>query len=179
MEERVLSSRRIYNGRVVALRVDEVVLADGHVAQREIVEHAQAVAIVPITAAAEILMVRQFRLPLGRVTLELPAGVLNADEAPEAAAQRELQEETGYRAGRLSRLGGLWVAPGYCTEYIHIYLAEDLHESRLEADEDERIEVDTLTLDDALLRVDAGQIDDAKSLCGLLQYARRRGAGGR
>lgn len=179
MEERVLASRRVYEGRIVSLRVDDIELADGHRANREIVEHAQAVAIVPVTVAGEILMVRQFRLPLGRVTLELPAGVLNADEEPEAAAQRELQEETGHRAGRLSRLGGLWVAPGYCTEYIHIYLAEDLHESRLAADEDERIEVDTLMLDDALLRIDAGQIDDAKSLCGLLQYARRRAAGDR
>ena len=175
MEERVLSSRPIYNGRVVAVRVDEVMLADGHVAQREVVEHAQAVAIVPVTADDRVLMVRQYRLPVRRVMLELPAGVFNPGEEPEAAAQRELQEETGHAAGRLRRLGGFWVAPGYCTEYIHIYLAEELYESRLEADEDERIEVTTLSLTEALAGIAAGNIDDAKSVCGLLLYDRHRG----
>ena len=176
MEERVLESRRIYDGRIVNLRVDQVAFDDGRVGQREVVEHSQAVAIVAVADDGRILLVRQFRLPIGRVMLEVPAGGLDADEEPEAAAQRELQEETGYRAARLERLGGFWVAPGYCTEYIHVYLAEGLTESRLAADEDERIEVEALSLGDALALVDRGEIDDAKSICGLLQYARRRGS---
>jgi ADP-ribose pyrophosphatase len=173
MDERVLSSRRAYEGKIVSVRVDRVVLPDGHEASREVVEHNQAVAIVPVADDGRVLFVRQYRLPAGRVMLEVPAGSLDGDEAPEAAAQRELQEETGVRAGRMERIGGFWVAPGYCTEYIHVYLARDLTEDRLDGDEDERIEVESLTLDDALARIDRGDIDDAKSICGLLQYARR------
>src|SRR5207248_3073308 len=149
-----------------------VVLRDGRRAQREIVEHVQAVAIVPVTADGRIVMVRQYRLPVGAVMLEVPAGSLDDDENPETGAQRELQEETGFAAGRLTRIGGFWVAPGYCTEYSHIYLAEELRESRLDADEDEDVEVELLSLDDALARIDRGEIEDAKSICGLLQYAR-------
>ncbi len=175
MEERVIDSRRVYDGRVVSLRLDQIELTDGHTSLREIVEHAQAVAIVPITQSGEVLMVRQYRLAVGREMLELPAGVMEPGESGEAAAQRELQEETGYRAARLNRLGGFWVAPGYCTEYIHIYLAEDLYESRLEADEDERIEVAPLSLAAALSGIAAGEIEDAKSVCGLLLYDRHRG----
>ena len=173
MDERVLDSRRVYEGRIVTLRVDRVTLGDGHQAQREVVEHAHAVAVVPVTDEGHIVMVRQYRLPAGAAMLEVPAGVIDSGESPDAAAQRELREETGQRAGRLTRLGGFWVAPGYCTEYIHVYLAEGLSESRLEADEDERIEVEVLALDDALARVDDGRIEDAKSIVGLLQYARR------
>lgn len=174
MDERVTGSRRVYDGRIVSLRLDQIELADGHTAQREIVEHAQAVAIVPVTGTGEILMVRQYRLAVGREMLELPAGVIDPDEEGEAAAQRELQEETGHRAARLTRIGGFYVAPGYCTEYIHVYLAEDLSESRLAADEDERIEVETHPLADLLARIDRVEIEDAKTTCGLLLYARRR-----
>ncbi|MGD9893881.1 MAG: NUDIX hydrolase, partial [Dehalococcoidia bacterium] len=143
-------------------------------ATREVVEHVQAVAIVPVMPDGRIALVRQYRLPAGRELLEIPAGSLDPGEDPDAAALRELQEEIGFASRRLSRLGGFWVAPGYCTEYIHIYLADDLHESRLDADHDERIEVALVTLEDALGRIDAGEIEDAKSICGLLQYARRR-----
>jgi ADP-ribose pyrophosphatase len=174
MEERVLESRRLYDGRILNLRVDTVAIDDAVQATREVVEHVQAVAIVPVLDDGRIVMVRQYRLPAMRELLEVPAGSLDPGEDPEAAALRELQEETGFATRRLSRLGGIWVAPGYCTEYIHIYLAEDLHESRLDADHDERIEVESITLDDALGRIDAGEIEDAKSICGLLQYARRR-----
>jgi 8-oxo-dGTP pyrophosphatase MutT (NUDIX family) len=172
MDEHVLESRRIFDGHVVNLRVDRVEMADGATATREVVEHSPAVAIVPVTAGGQILLVRQYRLPAGRELLEVPAGSLDPGEDPDTAAQRELQEETGFAAGRLHRLGGFWVAPGYCTEYIHVFLAEDLHESRLAADHDERIELESLTLDDALAGIDRGEIDDAKSICGLLLYAR-------
>lgn len=173
VDERVTGSRRIYEGRIVALREDQVVLPDGHTALREIVEHAHAVTIVPVTADGRILFVRQYRLPAGSVMLELPAGSLDDGEDPEQAAQRELQEETGFRAARLEKLCAFWVAPGYCTEYMHVFLAEGLSEDRLVADDDERIEVDAITLDDALNMIDHGTIEDAKSISGLLQYARR------
>lgn len=178
MEERVLESRRVYDGRIVNLRVDTVSIDDGGTATREVIEHSQAVAIVPVAPDGRIVMVRQYRLPALRELLEIPAGSLDPGEEPDAAAQRELREETGFAAGRLTRLCGFWVAPGYCTEYIHVYCAEDLRESRLDADHDERIEVEALPLDDALRRIDSGDIDDAKSICGLLQYSRRMNAEG-
>ena len=178
MEEETVEQRRVFGGKVVALRVDTVRFPDGRTAVREVVEHVPAVAIIAVDGDGRLLLVRQWRLPAGRALLEVPAGSTDHGERPETAVQRELQEETGYRAGRLTRLGGFWVAPGYCTEYIHIYLAEDLAESRLQADEDEHIEVVRLTLEEALAKIDSGEIDDAKSQVGLLLYARRDGVTG-
>lgn len=175
MDERVIESRRVFEGRIVNLRVDTVELPDGHRATREIVEHIQAVTILPVESDGRIVMVRQYRLPVGAVMLELPAGSADPGEEPATAAQRELQEETGLRAGRLSPLGGFWVAPGYCEEYIHIFVGLDLTESPLEADEDERIEVVRLTLTEALAAIDRGEINDAKSVIGVLRYARGLG----
>lgn len=175
MEEQTIEQRRIYEGKVVRLRIDTVRLPDGRTATREVVEHNPAVAMVPVDREGRILLVRQWRSPVDAALLEVPAGTTDDGEDIEAAVQRELQEEIGYRAGRLTRLCGFWVAPGYCTEYIHVYLAEELAESRLQADEDERIEVVPLTLKEALDAIAAGQIQDAKSQVGLLMYARLRG----
>lgn len=173
MEEELISQQRLYDGKVVNLRIDTVRMPDGRTATREVVEHVRAVAMVPVAADGRILLVRQWRSPVGAALLEVPAGSTDHGEELEPAVQRELQEEIGYRAGRLTRLGGFWVAPGYCTEYIHVFLAEELAESRLAADEDENIEVVPLTLAEALIAIDRGEIDDAKSQVGLLLYARR------
>lgn len=173
MDERVIESRRVYEGKIVQVRVDRVQMHDGRTALREVVEHSQAVAVVPVTEDGRIIMVRQFRLPVGRPLLELPAGSLDEGEDAATAAQRELQEETGQKAARLTRLGGIYVAPGYCTEYIHLYLAEGLSESKLDADDDEHVEVELYTLDDLLAKLETGEVEDAKSMSGLLAYARR------
>ena len=117
--ERVTASRRIYDGRIVRLREDAVTLADGRSALREVVEHGDVAAIVPIDADGSVILVRQYRLPAQEALLEIPAGGVDEGENIEAAAQRELREETGYRAGRLERIGGFYVSPGYCTEFIH------------------------------------------------------------
>ena len=120
-------------------------------------------------------MVRQYRHPVARWLLELPAGgVDERDTTPEDAAQRELREETGHR-GTLTKLGGLFLAPGYSDEYQHIYLAQDLVEDPLEADEDEDLVLERVSLDDALRFVDSGQICDAKSIAALLMYLRHIG----
>lgn len=174
MEEQVIGQRRVYAGKVVNLRVDIVRMPNGYVATREVVEHRPAVAIVPVDAEGKLLLVRQWRIPAAAALLEVPAGTTDPGEDTEAAVQRELQEETGYRAGRLTRLGGFWVAPGYCTEYIHVYLAEELSESRLPGDADEHIEVERRTLDEALDAITTGEIEDAKSQVGILLYARLR-----
>lgn len=172
--ETVLESTTIYEGQVVRkLRLDRVRLAGGAIGQREVVEHAGAVAVVPVDAGGRVVMVRQYRHATGRYLLEIPAGGLEPGEAPEATAQRELQEETGFRAQAISRLGGFFLAPGYSSEYLHVYLAEGLSEDRLDGDEDEDIEIEALEVEAALTLVDEGKIEDAKSVAGLLLYARR------
>ena len=172
--EHVISSEEIYRGKVINVRKDTVRMENGKTATRDVVEHAGAVAIVPVTDEGHIVLVRQFRLPAGKALLEVPAGSIDKNEAPEAAAQRELREETGQRAQTLRRLTGFYSAPGYSSEYIHVYLAEGLSEDRLDADDDEDVVVELHGLDEALAMIASGEIEDAKSIAGLLAYARQR-----
>jgi ADP-ribose pyrophosphatase len=170
--EETLSSRRLYEGAVVRLRVDRVRMPSGREAVREVVEHIGAVTIVAVDREGRVLLVRQHRHSTGRSLLELPAGTLDREEEPEACAARELEEETGFRAGRLQRLGGFFVSPGYSTEYIQAYLATDLKPGSAGGDEDEEIEVLALPLAEVLRLVEAGELEDAKSLAALLLYLR-------
>lgn len=170
--ERVVESRRIYEGRIVNLRDDTVERPDGQRSRREVVEHAPVVAVVPIDAEGLVVLVKQYRLPAEEALLEVPAGGIEPGETVEGAAQRELQEETGLRAGRLRRLCGFYVSPGYCDEYIHVLLALDLTPSPVEGDEDERITVVRLPLAEALRLVESGGIKDGKSIIGLLWTAK-------
>jgi ADP-ribose diphosphatase len=166
--ERVVASRRIYEGRIVRLREDTVELGDGRTALREVVEHDEVVGIVPLDSEGNVILVRQFRLPAQEILLEIPAGGVDAGESAEEAAQRELQEETGYRAAQLDRLAGFFVSPGYCTEFIHVFLATDLSESVIAADEDENIALERMPLAQAVQLIQSGQIKDGKSIVGLL-----------
>jgi len=170
-QEQVVESHRLYEGRVVSLRVDRVKLPDGRSAVREVVEHAPVVAIVALDGEGKVLLVRQYRLPVQRLLLEIPAGGIDPGESPEEAAQRELQEETGQRAGRLERLCSFFASPGYCDEYMHLYLATALERSALAADADERIEVVRLPLSEALQLIERGEICDAKTIIGLRAIA--------
>jgi ADP-ribose pyrophosphatase len=170
----VVESRRLYEGRVVSLRVDRVKLPSGRSAVREVVEHAPVVAIVPLDGEGNVLLVRQYRLPVKRSLLEIPAGGVDRGESAEDAAQRELQEETGERAGRLERLCSFFASPGYCDEYMHLYLATDLEPCALKADADESIEVVRLPLSEALQLIERGEIGDAKTIIGLWAVARRQ-----
>ena len=159
----------------MSLELQTVRLDDGREPVSEVVLHSPVVAMVPIDAEGQIVLVRQFRAPAAASLLEIPAGSIDAGEDIEAAAQRELQEEIGMRAGSLRRLGGFYSAPGFCTEFLHIFLCEDLSASRLEADEDEQIEVERRSLGEALAAIASGEIRDAKSVAGLLLYAQGRG----
>ena len=127
--ERTVARRDVFDGRVVQLHVDEVELPNGKRTTREVAEHADAVVVLPIDQSGRALLVRQYRYPIGKDLLEAPAGGIDPGEDPDEAAQRELQEEIGYKAGRLEGLGGFWTAPGFCTEYMYAYLAEDLSPS--------------------------------------------------
>ena len=173
LTERVLASRGIYEGRIVSLREDTVELASGGRAEREVVEHAQVVAIVPLDDDGNVVLVRQYRLPAQEALLEAPAGGVDPGESVEAAAQRELQEETGYRAERFERLTGFFVSPGFCTEFVHVFLATGLAEGRIDADADEQIEVQRVSMSEAVRLVESGAIKDAKSIIGILLAAKR------
>jgi ADP-ribose pyrophosphatase len=168
--ERTLSTQNVYQGRAVNLRVDTVEMLSGRRTTREIVEHSECVAIIALDGEGNILLVRQFRKPVERALLEIPAGGLSSAEEPANCVRRELQEETGYYPEMVERLGGFYAAPGYCTEYLHLYLATDLKPSRLIAEDTEEIEVVTVSLDEALRLIATGDICDAKSVAGLLTY---------
>jgi len=171
----VLESRRVYEGRVVSLRVDRVALPDGHSALREVAEHAPVVVIVPLDGEGNVLLVRQYRLPVEQFLLELPAGGIDPGENIEEAVQRELREETGERAGRLERLAAFYASPGYCDELMHLFLATELEHSPLVGDSDESIEVVRMPLSEALALVEQGEIRDAKTIIGLWAAGRRIG----
>ena len=172
LHERVTASKRVYEGRIMNVRLDTVEMADGRVAEREVVEHAAVVAIVPVDADGSVILVRQYRLPAQDVLLEVPAGGVDKGEFVDEAAQRELREETGYRAAILERLGGFYVSPGYVTEFIHVFLAMDLTEDALDGDVDEEIEVAQMPLTEAVRLIETGEIKDGKSIIGLLLAAR-------
>lgn len=166
--ERIVESRRIFEGRIVNLRVDTVELPNGRRTTREIVEHKGAVAVVPLLDHSKIVMVKQWRTPVGRTLLEIPAGTLEHDEDPAECAKRELIEEIGYYPGKLTEMFHSYLSPGYSTEMLHTYLAEDLHEARKNRDFDEFLEVEVISLDDAVKKIWNGEIVDAKTICGVL-----------
>ena len=182
LDERLVDSTVLHRGRVLEFRVDTVERADGRRARREVASHPGAVAVVALDPEERVLLVRQYRHPAGRVLLEIPAGTLDRDPAtgitedPDDAARRELEEETGYRAGTWERLVDFWTAPGFATERMFLYLATDLvaaAEGRLGPDEDEVLELVRLPWAEAVAAAERGEIRDAKSLVGLLWLARR------
>jgi ADP-ribose pyrophosphatase len=170
--EHRISTKRIYDGRVLNLRVDEVRFENGTVGIREVVEHLGAAAIVPILKGGEVILVRQYRYSIGSDLLEIPAGTLKANEAPEECAVRELEEETGYRCEEISKMTECYVAPGYSTEKIHIYLAKRLTKTETKMEEDESISLERYRFSEALEKIRTGEIRDAKSIVGLQAAAR-------
>lgn len=172
--ETTLSTRRIHEGRIINLREDVVRLADGRESKREIVEHKGAVCIVPVLPDGRIVMVRQFRKPAEAALLEVPAGGLESGEEPLEAARRELIEECGYQAARITPLFQAYLAPGYSTELMYAFLGEELTTCDIDPDEDENVEVEIYTLDELLTRIDNGEVSDAKTLSALLCLYRQR-----
>lgn len=172
--EHGLSEEIIYKGKLFTVKKEMVRLPNGHERPREIVIHPGAVALVVVDDQDRLLMVRQYRRAADRALLEIPAGTREPGEDAESCARREIQEEVGYAAGKVTPLGGFFSAPGFCTEYLDLFLMTDLSESQGLADEDENIEVEKLTADEALEAIRRGDICDAKSICGVLLWLQEK-----
>lgn len=168
LKEITLSSRRIYEGRILNLRVDQVLLPNGKESGREVVEFSQAVAVVAITDEGKVLLVSQYRYPVGEVLKEIPAGKMDPLENPEECARRELKEETGFTAASLVKLTEFYTTPGFTNELMHVFLAQQLSAGEQSPDEDEFVEVEMVTLQEAIEMIFNGRIRDGKSIAGLL-----------
>jgi len=169
LREIPVSSEPIYNGRILDVQRWQVTCPNGNPAMREIVVHKGAAAVVPVYEDGTTLLVRQHRVSVDRVTLEIPAGKLDSvGEDPLDCAVRELEEETGLKAERMTLLTSLLTTPGFCTEKIGIYLAQGLSQGDTHPDEDEFLGLVRIPLDDAIAMVMRGEIRDAKTICGLM-----------
>lgn len=169
---KVLRTRRVYDGKVLRLRVDDVVLANGHETKIEVVEHDGGVSIIAQPDPSSIVLVKQYRPAIERDLWEVPAGKLERGEDPHAAAIRELREETGYRCASMRKLWTFYTAPGFCGELLHLYVAEGLTPGTPQPEEDESLEVRTFALEEAWSMVLRGEIPDAKTQIALA-WARR------
>lgn len=169
-------TRFIHHGKILTIRQDTLEYGL-HKHSFEIIEHPGAVAILPILDTDTVILVSQWRRAANEILLEIPAGTLEKGEDPAACAQRELQEEIGYYAKSLTPYGGFFTAPGFCTEYIHLFLGKSLEERALKGDEDEGIDIVSMTLDKALSLIETGKIRDAKTIATLYKYAFYRSKG--
>lgn len=170
MIEKQISTKRIYEGRVITLRVDDIELENGKRSVREIVENAGGACLVAVTDEGNLCLVRQYRYAVSDYLLELPAGKLNAGENPLMCAQRELTEETGYIAKNVELMLKINPSPAYLTERIFVYLATGLKKGTTNFDEDEDIETIEISLDEAIKLIAEGKITDGKTIAGILYY---------
>ncbi len=169
--EKKITSEDIYKGRVIRLQVDKVELEDASQSTREVIIHPGGVAVLAIDTDDSVLMVRQFRYPMGQELLELPAGKLEFGEDPLECGKRELEEETGFCAKNYRPLTGLFPAAAYTSERIHLYLATDLMQSRQNLDAQEFLSVERIAFDKLLKMILDGEILDAKTQTAVMQYA--------
>jgi len=177
LRERLISSKLMFEGALLSLRVDEVELPDGRKATREWVPHRGAVAIVPLLEDGRVVMIRQYRHAAGRVLWELPAGLLEEGEDPAATARRELAEETGYSAAELSPLFSTYLSPGFSGELLHLFVARGLSQVGASPEPDEHLVTALLPLGEAVAMVGRGEVQNAAAICGLLAVAQWPGDG--
>ncbi len=168
---KVLKSESIYSGRVISLTKDTVVLSSGRIVIREKVTHPGSVGILPVLEDGRLLLIKQCRYVVGSSLLEIPAGTIEEGESPEECAARELQEETGYRAGKLTPLSAFYLAPGYSNEFMWLFKATELEAGDMRPMPDELIEVRKIGLGEALQMIRRGEIRDVKTICAILFYA--------
>ena len=168
--EKTLSGITLYHGRILNLRVDKVLTPSGRDAVREVVEHAPAVAVLPVDTDGTIYLIRQYRYAVGDEILEIPAGLVEPGEDFERCAERELQEEIGFFPGKLQEIGRMYNSPGFCTEKLTIYLATELKPSKLPGDDDEFIRPHPISVKEARGLIKEGKIVDGKTFAALTWY---------
>jgi ADP-ribose pyrophosphatase len=171
---RTLEHRRLYEGQVLALDLDQVEEPGGVRAAREVVRHRGSVAALPVHADGRIVLIRQYRYAVDQLVWEVPAGRLDPGETPEEGARREVEEEVGIRAGHLEPISVFYTTPGFCDETMHLFRATDLLEVPARPEADERIEARSFALDEALGMIRQGEVREGKTLVAVLLEAERR-----
>lgn len=168
LSEKKISSREIFSGEILKLHLDRVKLPNGKIATREKVSHPGAVGIIPVNENGSIFVVKQFRYPIKKTLIEIPAGKIDKGETPDECARRELEEETGAVGGKLIHLISFYSSPGFCDEIMHLYVALEFKKRDNNLDEDEFLQIIDLRMEDALSYIKSGKIKDAKSIIGIL-----------
>lgn len=167
MDFLVVRSEIVYHGHVFDVRQDQLRLPNGNLAQIDLVEHRGAVTMIPVDSQGQIWFVRQYRHAIKKILLELPAGAAEIGESPLISAQRELREEIGMASGNLQEIGSFYLAPGYSSEFMHIFLASDLQPAPLPTDEDEFLKIEKVSARQAIHLAETGELEDSKSLIAL------------
>lgn len=166
-EEKTMKSDKIYEGKILNLRVETVELPDKKYSKREIVEHPGGVAVIPITEDGSIILVKQYRKAVEKFLLEIPAGKLEINEEPRVTAIRELKEETGYSTDNMEYLMEFYTSPGFTNEKIYLFLATDLVEGEASPDSGEFIEIEKYDIDLLIKMIERGEITDSKTIIGI------------
>ena len=174
MKFRVESEKELFQGRIIRLVERKMVLPNGRRTTFHIVEHPGAVAIVPVHANGDVVLLKQFRPTIGMEIYEIPAGTIEKGEGPLATAKREIVEETGFKAKRWDKIADFYTAPGFCDERMHVYVARDLTPAKADGDDDEILKPVRMSIDAALKLIRTRRIRDAKSIAGLMLYHGRR-----
>jgi ADP-ribose pyrophosphatase len=174
MKFRVESEKELFQGRIIRLVERKMVLPNGRRTTFHIVEHPGAVAIVPVHAHGDVVLLKQFRPTIGMEIYEIPAGTIEKGEGPLATAKREIVEETGFKAKRWDKIADFYTAPGFCDERMHVYVARDLTPAKADGDDDEILKPVRMSIDAALKLIRTRRIRDAKSIAGLMLYHGRR-----
>ena len=177
-EADILDHREVYSGRIVDLHVDTIRQESGAETIREVVRHPGGAAAVPVLGDGRVLLIRQFRYPLGKFIFELPAGKLDSGQSPRDTMARELEEEIGHSAGSLTHECAFYTSPGFCDESIHLFVARDLAPTGQRLEEREHITVEPRTLAECLEMIETGEIEDAKTILGILWYRMKYAAPG-
>ena len=176
LKEHQVSSELVFDGQILHVHFDQIKLPNGNPTTREVIRHVGAVCVIPVTDSGMVVMERQYRYPIDQVILEIPAGKLDSkEEDPEAAAKRELEEETGYTAKEWIELGDYYPTPAYCDERITLYLARGLNRGQRHLDEDEFLNFEAVPLADLVEDVMSGRITDGKTQVAVLKAARMLG----
>ena len=166
----ILSSEKVYRGRILDVALEKHAMPDGRQSNFEIIRHPGGAAVLPVLPDGQVLLIPQFRPAIGAMVYEIPAGRLEPDESPGECAGRELIEEVGYCASQITPLGGFWSTVGFCDEYIHLFLGKGLTVAEQALEPDEVIELCPMPLDEALHKVKSGEILDGKTQLALLRH---------